>query len=194
MWRIRKPSVTQIREFIDWQAGLEMTYKPVGATAGKSPPGYLQSRTRIKLGEGEETFVAAKSALRNWAQFQLGWIELCWSDVPIEPGRVVAVLAHVLGIWSLNACRIVYVVDEAGTSSRFGLAYGTLPAHAESGEELFLVEWNRHDNAVWYDLSSFSRPNELLARLGHPYVRRKQRQFQRDSAQAMVRAVASLRA
>jgi hypothetical protein len=30
----------------------------------------------------------------------------------------------VFGVWTLNTCRIVYVVDEA---TRFGFAYGTLP-------------------------------------------------------------------
>ena len=38
-----------------------------------------------------------------------------------------------LGLWWLNACRIVYVVDEAGPVTRFGFAYGTLPGHAGSG-------------------------------------------------------------
>ena len=36
-------------------------------------------------------------------------------------------------------CRVVYVVDEP---DRRGFAYGTLPGHAESGEELFLVRYD----------------------------------------------------
>ena len=48
-----------------------------------------------------------------------------------------------LGLWWLNACRIVYVVDEAGPVTKFGFAYGTLPGHAGTGEERFLVEWDR---------------------------------------------------
>ena len=46
-------------------------------------------------------------------------------------------LARVLGMWTLNAARVVFVIDEPG---RFGFAYGTLPRHVESGEERFLVE------------------------------------------------------
>eukprot|EP00913_Durusdinium_trenchii_P005672 g5290.t1 len=46
-------------------------------------------------------------------------------------------MARLWGLWSLHACRIVEVVDEA---DRRGFAYGTLPAHGETGEECFLVE------------------------------------------------------
>jgi Domain of unknown function (DUF1990) len=44
-------------------------------------------------------------------------------------------------IWSRSAapCRVVCVVDEAGPTSKFGFAYGTLPGHVESGEERFLI-------------------------------------------------------
>jgi uncharacterized protein (UPF0548 family) len=94
---------------------------------------------------------------------------------------------HVCGLWSLNACRIVYVVKE---QRRFGFAYGTLPAHAESGEERFTVEWRQEDNSVWYDILAFSRPRELLSRLGCPFVRKLQKRFARESAVAMLRAVA----
>jgi uncharacterized protein (UPF0548 family) len=92
-------------------------------------------------------------------------------------------------VWWLNACRIVYAVDEMGPVCRFGFAYGTLPGHAESGEERFLVEWDRADDDVWYDIIAFSRPNHLLARLGYPLTRRTQKRFARDSAAAMRKAV-----
>jgi uncharacterized protein (UPF0548 family) len=79
-------------------------------------------------------------------------------------------------------------VDEAGPVARFGFAYGTLPGHAESGEERFLVEWDRTGDAVRYDVLAFSRPRHPLARLGYPLTRRAQRRFARDSAAAMLRA------
>ena len=90
-----------------------------------------------------------------------------------------------------NACRIVYVVDEEGPVTRFGFANGTLPGHAEAGEERFLVEWDRASGEVGYDILAFSRPHSFLARLGYPYVRRVQRRFGRESAAAMMRAVGS---
>ena len=110
-------------------------------------------------------------------------------ETPIQAGQVVAVIARFFGLWWLNACRIVYVVDEEGPVQRYGFAYGTLPEHAESGEERFTVEWHEQDDAVWYDIVAFSRPQQLLARLGYPFTRRLQRRFARDSAAAMQRAV-----
>ena len=83
-------------------------------------------------------------------------------------------------------CRVVYTVD---TPDRQGFAYGTLPGHAETGEARFLIEWDRKEGGVWYDILAFSRPRHFLARLGYPLVRKAQKQFGRDSAAAMRRAV-----
>ena len=77
-------------------------------------------------------------------------------------------MARRLGLWWLNACRIVYVVDEEGPVTRFGFAYGTLPGHAGAGEERFLVEWDRASGEVWYDILAFSRPHVFLSPAGLP--------------------------
>jgi uncharacterized protein (UPF0548 family) len=188
--RFRKPSAESIRPFLAAQANLPFTYPAVGATAAKPPDGYVADRTRIKLGEGEAVFELAKAALRRWDQFRLGWVEACFPATPIQAGEPVAVMGRVFGSWCLNFCRIVYVIDESGPISRFGFAYGTLPDHVESGEERFLIEWDRGDHSVWYDILAFSRPNYLLARLGYPLVRRMQKRFARDSGAAMLKAVA----
>jgi uncharacterized protein (UPF0548 family) len=187
MFLIRKPSPSFIRAFLEGQAKLAFTYPAVGATAGTPPLGYVVDHTRFKLGTGQVAFTVAKDALKKWEQFRLGWVEPCWPETSIEPGQVVAVLAHCCGLWSLNACRIEYVRDEP---RKFGFAYGTLPGHVESGEERFAVEWHE-DDAVWYDILAFSRPSHFLARLGYPLVRKLQRRFARDSVAAMKRAVES---
>ena len=148
-------------------------------------------RTRIKLGEGEPVFRAARAALQRWRQVDLGWLEPWSPETPIQAGEVVVLVARAIGLWWLNACKIVYVVDESGPISRFGVAYGTLPAHAESGEERFLIEWDQADDSVWYDILAFSRPNHFLSRLGYPIVRRTQKRFGRESAAAMLKAVRS---
>ena len=121
--------------------------------------------------------------------FNLNWITLHWPSTPIRAGENVAVLARYSGVFWLNACRIVYVVEQAEPVRRFGFAYGTLEDHAESGEERFTVEWNRETDEVWYDLLAFSRPNQVLVRLGYPLARRLQKRFAADSKEAMVRAV-----
>jgi uncharacterized protein (UPF0548 family) len=189
MLSLRKPSAERLRDFLATQSKLDLTYAAVGATAVVPPAGYVVDRTRIKLREGASVFAAAKAALRRWEHFRLGWVETWPPETPIQAGQVVAVVARLFGLWWLNACRIVYVVDQAGPVRRYGFAYGTLPEHAESGEERFTVEWHEQDDAVWYDILAFSRPQQLLARLGYPFARRLQKRFAKASAAAMRRAV-----
>jgi uncharacterized protein (UPF0548 family) len=129
-------------------------------------------------------------ALRAWKMFDIPWVQLCWPSTSIAVGENVAVIARRLDCHWLNACRVVYVVNEnAGAVKRFGFAYGTLEDHAESGEERFLLEWDGDSNEVWYDLLAFSRPNQFLARVGYPFARRLQKRFAAESKLAMVRAV-----
>lgn len=187
---LRRPAAEMIRAFLAAQARLDLTYAAVGATAATPPPGYVVDHTRVKLGDGEKVFAAGKAALEHWQQFRLGWLEATPDDTPIKQGQVVAILARSAGLWWLNACRIVSVVHDAGSVKRFGFAYGTLPDHAGSGEERFLVEWDQETGDVWYDVLAFSRPRHLLARLGYPWVRRVQKRFGRESAAAVRRAVA----
>ena len=186
---LRRPSTETLREFLKSQSKLSVTYMAVEATASLPPAGYTVDHTRIKLGQGEEVFTEAKNALGRWEQFCLGWLEAWSPRTPIQTGEVVAVIAQNLGLWWLNACRIVYVVNETGSVSRYGFAYGTLPDHAGTGEERFLIEWDRMSGEVWYDILAFSRPHIFLTRLGYPYMRRIQRRFGRESAAAMLRAV-----
>ncbi len=97
------------------------------------------------------------------------------------------------GFWSLNACRVVYVVeDETSNGRRYGFAYGTLSDHAEKGEERFTVEWNLEDDAVWYDILAFSRPRKYLALMAYPLSRSLQRRFAVASKTAMLAAVRPL--
>jgi uncharacterized protein (UPF0548 family) len=158
----------------------------VGASGRQRPEA---TRSRIKLGEGEAAFERARAALRCWEQFRLGWVEAWPPEAPIQAGAVVAVVARTFGLWWLNACRVVYVVDEPGPVSRYGFAYGTLPDHAGSGEERFLVGWDRASGEVWYDILAFSRPHIVLTRLAYPYLRLVQKHFGKESAAAMLRAV-----
>lgn len=186
---LRKPSVESIRRFLEAQSKLDFTYAAVGATANALPAGFDVDRTRVELGKGQSVFQAAKAALKRWEQFRLGWAEVWSPDTPIRSGEVVAVLGRAIGLWWLNSCRIIYVVDDSGPISRFGFAYGTLPGHVEIGEERFLIEWDRETDSVWYDILAFSRPSHFLTRLGYRVVRRTQKRFGRNSAATMFRAV-----
>ena len=191
---LKKPSETEVERFISSQRDLPFSYAEVGATRGEAPRGYVVDRYRVKLGEGEDAYGRAKEALRSWRQFGLDWVSLCPGGAPIEAGTTVAVLASHVGFWSLNSARLIYLVEERGAVERFGFAYGTLPGHAERGEERFLVEHDRESGAVSYDVFAFSRPNHPLAWLGYPFVRLLQRRFARDSKEAMKGAVNAGRA
>jgi uncharacterized protein (UPF0548 family) len=186
---LSEPGERAIEEFLEEQGRLGHSYRDVGASDEGRPAGYNLDHNRVRLGEGRKTFEAACAAIRAWRMFPRPWTKIYPPDAPIRTGTIVAVLFHLFGVWGLNACRIVYTVDEAASLRRFGFAYGTLPGHVESGEERFTVEQDG-DGAVWYDLRAFSRPRHPLARLGYPLSRRLQRRFVRDSQAAMRRAIA----
>jgi uncharacterized protein (UPF0548 family) len=185
----RRPSTDTIRDFLESQSNLGFTYAAVGATASQPPAGYTVDHTRVRLGKGEEVFTRARAALGRWDQFRLGWMEVWSPRTTIEAGDPVAIIARNLGLWWLNACRIVYIVDEEEPIGRYGYASGTLPAHAGEGEERFLVEWDQSSGEVWYDILAFSRPHGMLARLGYPVMRRVQKRFGRESAAVMQKVV-----
>jgi len=186
---LQKPSLEILNRFLAEQAALNFSYLAVGATATTPPAGFTVDRTRVELGKGAAVFHAAKMALQRWQQFHLGWVDVWSPATPLEVGQVVAILGRAVGFWWLNACRIVYLVNDTGPTTRFGFAYGTLPGHVGSGEERFLLEWDQNTNRVVYDILAFSKPNHLLTRLGYPLVRRCQLRFGRESAAAMFRAV-----
>lgn len=189
---LSRPSPASIRSFLATQSPLNFSYSAVGSTAAKPPADFTLDQSRVKLGEGEAVFAAAKTAFRSWKQFDLGWVEATPSDTRIEKDAMVAIVARSVGLWTLNACRIVYVVDEDGPVCRFGLAYGTLPGHMETGEERFLVEWDRASGEVSYDILAFSRPRHILSRLAYPWTRYLQARFRRDSSDALRRAIAAM--
>jgi uncharacterized protein (UPF0548 family) len=185
MLLFRQPEPDMLQRFLNEQATLTLTYQGVGTTRNQPPAGYVVDHTRAKLGTGEKVFASASAALENWQQFQLGWLEAWPATTSIRPDRVIAVVARSIGVWWLNACRIVYVIDE---QKRFGFAYGTLPEYAGSGEERFLVEMD-DDGTVWYDVLAFSRPHGALPHLGYPYMRYLQKQFGKQSAAVMRKIV-----
>jgi uncharacterized protein (UPF0548 family) len=178
-----------MQAYVRAQSSLDFTYAEVGATAKTPPPGWVVDHTRVDLGKGEVVYDRVRSALRRWKQFDLGWVEAWPADTPIRAGETVAVLIRAFGLWWLNAARIVYAVDEMAESvNRFGFAYGTLPGHVEAGEERFLIEWDRRNDRVFYDIFAFSRPRHVLTRIAQWQVRRMQKRFVRDSVAAMRRA------
>lgn len=190
MLLLREPSDERIRRFLDDQRSLPFSYQEVGASRGEAPAVYGVNHHRGRLGTGPQAFVRAVEALKRWKMYETGWTRLCWPDASISEGTVVGVVGRHLGFRSLNACRIVYVQgDEEPSRKRYGFAVGTLPGHVQRGEERFTVEWHGADDAVYYEVFSFSRPAHPLVRAAQPLARRIQKQFALDSLQSISEAV-----
>ena len=188
MFTLTEPSDRDSERFLSDQRGLPFTYADVGATRfdpAAAPRGYTLDHNRIQLGKGSDVYRRAVEALRQWRQFELGWVTIVPQGAKLEKDAIVAVKAHAFGTWSLNGSRVVYLTDEQKPVTRYGFAYGTLPDHVESGEERFLVELNPSDDSVWYDILAFSRPRHPLVRATFPLARRLQKRFQRESLAAM---------
>jgi len=188
MFLIRRPSHDEISEFLDRSRDLPLSYDPVGI-ARQSPVGFNADLASAVIGHGQQTFERAKNALAQWRHYEMGWVELFPHGASIEPGTVVAVLVRHLGLWSLNACRVVYGVGDRQTGSSFGFAYGTLTNHAELGEEIFEVILAPESGEVVYRIQAVSKPRATLARIGYPFARYFQERFRRDSTSTLRRAI-----
>jgi uncharacterized protein (UPF0548 family) len=144
------------------------TYPEVGSTAGTLPPGYRHlTRTRTLA---MRDLATAADLLMTWQVHERSGLRVAASAPRAAPGEVVLMR---LGLGPLAVripCRVVYVVDEP---DRQGFAYGSLPGHPESGEELFVVHRDA-DGRVGFTVEVFSRPATLLARAGGVLTRRFQ--------------------
>ena len=188
-----RPDVETIRRHLERQSKAGFSYEELEMTRGgfdgvRARFGDTRTidRDHVRLGQGGAYFERACAAVGRWAMFDVGWAEICWSDAPQVPGTTVGVLARLGPLWSLSACRVVYALD--GDARSFGFAYGTLPDHGVSGEELFRVEW-RADDSVWWERLAVSRRIHWSVRLGRPAVRHVQRRFGRDSLVALRLAI-----
>lgn len=187
MFLVRRPSREAIDRFLRASQDLPLSYGPIGIVSGETVRHDLDEAT-VAIGRGKADFERARTALIAWKQFDVGWVETFPRHAPLAAGTVVAVLIRHLGFWSLNGCRVLYLVGGPEDDARFGFAYGTLTNHAEAGEELFEVFVDRRTDDVIYRIRATSRPRAMLARVGHPFVRVLQARFRHHSAEAMKRA------
>lgn len=142
-------------------AAMTLTYTEVGATAGPLPDGYHHIRKSTVIGRGRRRFEDAAEAGMKWGMLRGAGVGVeattetaaVGSDVIVHLGPVAA------------PCRVVYVVDEP---DRRGFAYGTLPGHAERGEELFLVRYDPATENVYAEVAAFSQHATWWSRIASP--------------------------
>lgn len=149
-------------------SGKPLTYTEVGATAGPMPSGYHHLHKSSVIGHGRDRFDEAAARGMRWGMLR-------GAGLRVEATAAVAavgaeVLVHLGPV--VAPCRVVYVVDEP---DRRGFAYGTLPGHAESGEELFLVRYDPATDTVIAEVIAFSRHATWWSRLGAPVTSLVQR-------------------
>lgn len=149
-------------------ASLQLTYSDVGATAGQLPDGYHHVQKSAVIGRGRPRFDEAAAKVMRWGMLRGAGVRV---DATSE---VAAVGSEVLvGLGPVKApCRVVYEIDE---QDRRGFAYGTLPGHPESGEELFAVRYDPATDEVHAEVVAFSRHATWWAKLGSPATALMQR-------------------
>ncbi len=178
----KKPSVADLKIFLENQKGQPFSYPNLEATRRTEPvENFNNDYQKLPVGHGSADFELAKKALQNWVHFPFHWTQIQPGNAKIEVGNDVCVLFQIFGMWWKSGCRIIYKTDEP---RKFGFAYGTLPSHIERGEELFQVEMDENDT-VWYEIRAFSQPRHPLVRLVKPLARLLQEKFRRDSADAV---------
>lgn len=149
-------------------SALPLTYTEVGATAAAMPDGYHHVRKAAVIGRGRRRFEDAAAVGMRWGMLRGAGIRVeATTEVAAVGSEVIVHLGPVAA-----PCRVVYVVDEP---DRRGFAYGTLPGHPESGEELFLVRFDPDSEAVYAEVAAFSRHATWWSRLGSPVTSLMQR-------------------
>lgn len=186
MLRLRRPDAGFLSRVVAEQREVAPDYPGVGGTLrGETPAGFRADRHRVDLGDGDEVFDRAVRGLRDWAPHRSAGL-VVETDGPISEGTTVVMAAPLPVGFAVAACRIVAVIDE---QDAFGFAYGTLPLHPAKGEELFVVR--RTAGAVSFEVVVFSRPRQVLAKLGGPVARRMQTRVTQQYVAGMVAAAST---
>lgn len=164
-----EPSERAIEAFRARQENAPFSYSEVGATRESPPPGYHVDETETEVGRGARDFERARDGLRSFVHFTRR-VRIVPPIPKLQVGAVVVLRTYSLGLHTVSACRVVYLIEEP---RRFGYAYGTLE-HAVRGEEVFELRHDE-DDAVRLRLYAFSVPDHILVRLGAPLARRIQK-------------------
>ena len=142
-------------------SGLALTYPEVGATARTLPSGYRHIRREYRIGSGRDRFEHAAEAVMRYGMLRGAGLQVAATT---DVARVGTDVLGRLGPF-IAPCRVVYVVEKP---DRRGFAYGSLPGHGVSGEEMFGVRYDPADESVHAEVVAFSRPATWWSRVGAP--------------------------
>jgi uncharacterized protein (UPF0548 family) len=159
---------TSLAELVEHLGTAPLTYSEQGQTRAETlPAGYHHQQAKAVVGHGDDAWNKAKDGLLTWQCHRRAGLRVYPSDAPIDAGTTVITAARMGPLHMLIPCRVIYRTDEPG---RFGFAYGTLPGHPERGEEAFHVVRDEA-GTVSFELVAFSKPADLLTKLGGPVPR-----------------------
>lgn len=181
-----RPTPERLDRELGDASGREVTYTELGATRDRElPSGYRHGRASVVLGNGGAAFQLGKEALSSWQAHYGAGATLTPAAPALREGTVVISTLRIGVVFVTTPCRIVYVTDDGDS---FGFAYGTLPGHLECGEEAFHVRRGKRGE-IRFDLVAFSRPADLLVRLGSPVARIIQRRVTKGYLEGVRRYV-----
>jgi uncharacterized protein (UPF0548 family) len=142
-----------------------LTYPAVGASrSGPVPEGYRADRRSAVVGSGRAAFERASAAVLDWRAQRGAGLRVRATGPASEPGTVVVLTAGLPRLGYDIPCRVVWAQT---TGDERGFAYGTLPGHPESGEELFVVRLAPSGEVV-FEIRVFFRLASPAARLVPP--------------------------
>jgi uncharacterized protein (UPF0548 family) len=166
---------------------LASTPPPDGSRPAPLPAGYHHLRHRVLIGHGRDTLRAAGAAVTGWQMHRAAGVQVRATTDRATLGTPVECA---IGIGRLRVgapCEVVWAADEPHL---IGFAYGTRTGHIACGEETFLVEMDA-DEAVWFSVTAFSRPDRWFTRAAGPLLPLGQRFFARRCGRVLSRIVAA---
>ncbi len=184
MLSLHRPGEVSLREDLCQWKNEPLSYAHREGVESPPSQGFIIDLHRIRLGAGAELYQRACTALDAWEMFP-PWAVVQPIASAQTPGTIVVMVTRICGLWWVNPCRILRRCDSESTH---GFVYGTLPEHAECGEEMFVIE-KHPDGSIWYVIRAFSRPRHWMAWIGFPLARWWQCRFVRDSQAGMVKKV-----
>ena len=188
---LKRPSNAAIEAALERSQDAPYSYEFVGASKDSPPHGWRADDQRVLIGNADH-LQRAVQVLHSWVQFDLSWVFPYRRDVSIQPGELFAFSSRQYGLWALNVCRVVYLInDDSDQMTRIGFAYGTVGNHSIRGEETFTIELDKTSGELYFRTTKFSRPAQFLTCLALPLTTLAQNRFTRDALARMQQEVAN---